>query len=735
MNTIALNWTLGYTANAATAPAQFVPANVPGAAQADWAAATGMPDPRFGVNYEQYAWMEDVTWVYRAETDFALAQGEIATLVFKGIDYEYDIFMDGVLLCAGEGMFAPVLLDATRFAGGKHVLEVRIAPIPKADDSNGRSQARLSAKPAACYGWDWHPRLASVGIWEEAYLRIQPAHSIRSMEVSYALNEELTAAEVTAQLLLNGAGEVELALMDGEQVVCARTVSASGLTTVMLPVEQPKLWFPNGYGEQPLYTLRARALGENGEALDETTRRLGFRRVRMVMCDGAWELPMEMPKTRSDAPAQPMVNHVKVFGKGSNWVNAHLFPGQTSDELYTSLLTKAREANMNMLRVWGGGYVNKEKFFELCDELGILVWQEFPLACNEYPDDPHYLAVLEKEARAIVRRLRTHPCMALWCGGNELFNGWSRMTEQHHALRLLDKVCYEEDRFTPFNMTSPLNGMAHGNYIVFDHTCGKEAIEQLQEAHNTAYTEFGSPGAADPDYIKAHCTPEDYADFRPDNPVWRGHHAFEAWCPDSWVRTAEIEYFYGKMDDCDEMLRATQFLQAMNYKSLFEEMRRQAPYCAMALNWCYNEPWPTFANNSLLSFPDIEKPAYAAVRDALRPRIASLKVPKHLHWDGEDFTAELWLLNDCAEALPAQSVTAHYSLDGERFTDWGTLRSLEVAARKNLRIGSLSFPVPEGYCGHIHVKLCVAGHPEMDSHYVYPCRARHIVSHEGQLNV
>ena len=119
----------------------------------------------------------------------------------------------------------------------------------------------------------------------------------------------------------------------------------------------------------------------------------------------------------------------------------------------------------NLLRVHGGGSVNKESFYELCDEMGIMVWQEFPLACNEYPDEDEYLDVLKQDAASIICRLRTHPCLVMWCGGNELFNGWSGMTEQHHALRLLDSLCYEYDRFTPFNMTSPLLGMSHGNYV------------------------------------------------------------------------------------------------------------------------------------------------------------------------------------------------------------------------------------------------------------------------------
>ena len=130
---------------------------------------------------------------------------------------------------------------------------------------------------------------------------------------------------------------------------------------------------------------------------------------------------------------------------------------------------------MNLIRVWGGGIVNKDSFFEQCDRLGLMVWQEFPLACNGYPDDPSYLAVLEQEAVSMLLRLRSHPCMVIWCGGNELLNKWSGMTIQSHPLRLLDSLCFRYDRQTPYLPASPLFGMAHGHYCNVDEH-GKETI-------------------------------------------------------------------------------------------------------------------------------------------------------------------------------------------------------------------------------------------------------------------
>lgn len=732
MKKLNLDWTLGYAKTAEAQPEEWFHAHVPGAAQHDYALAHNWPDHNYGVNFRDYAWMEDVYWTYRAYLNFTLEGNETATMVFQGVDYEYDVLIDGTPVYSYEGMFAPAYIDVSKYTGGAHELTVRIHPIPKATDTVDRSQARLSAKPAACYEWDWHPRLASVGIWDEAYLMIQNRCSVRHAEVSYELSEAMDRAEIHVETQRNSDCAVRISLLDGKHIV-ASAESTDG--TAVLTLENPKLWYPVGYGKQPLYTVRVEALDEIGSVRSVYERRIGLRRVKLVMNEGAWDEPAAMPKSRSDAPATLMINGQKIFAKGSNWVNAHIFPGLMDDKLYTDLLTLVRDANMNILRIWGGGFANKEKFFELCDEMGIMVWQEFPLACNEYPDDKHYLSVLEAEARAIVRRLRSHPSLVLWCGGNELFNSWSGMTDQHHALRLLDKVCYEEDRYTPFNMTSPMVGMAHGHYIVWDHNDDIEAITLLNGARNTAYTEFGSPGAADIDYIKQYISEEDYADFNADNPVWRGHHAFGAWIRDSWVRVAEAEHFFGGYKNVDDLLKKTQFLQAMGYKSLFEEMRRQWPHCSMALNWCFNEPWPTFANNSLISFPAIPKKSYYAVKDALRPRLASLKIEQHLQWAGDVFRAGVWLLNDTVEALEAQKVRITYTIGEGEEVFFGTLNALPVPAQGNLEIGAVAFPIPRDFIGMIHVHLYVEGHPEMDSHYSYPCKNRLVKGPEGTLNM
>lgn len=741
-----LDWTVGYSANSEQEPEEMFPAKVPGAAQLDYAAYQGWEPFYQGVNFKDYVWMENVYWVYRAPLSFTLKSGQSATVLFKGIDYRYRISVNGEILRQDEGMFSYVSVDVTKYAGKEAVLEVLIYPSPKADDSNTRSQARKSCKSAACYGWDWHPRLVTAGLWDEAKLMIQDTYGIKEAEVSYRLNEALDKCRIDTELVLSKVCDVKLTLVLEqeavlEQIFDAETIrekEADGGTfkgTYSLTLENPKLWQPAGYGSQPVYTLIISTLALDGAVSERMERRIGFCRSRLVMNEGSWDLPDTFPKSRSDAPATFEINGQRIFAKGSNWVNAQVFPGEMCKEHYEKLLKLVKDANMNILRIWGGGFINKESFYDLCDELGIMVWQEFPLACNEYPDDEDYLAVLKKEATAIIRRLRTHPCLVMWCGGNELFNNWSKMTDQHHALRLLDSVCYREDKDTPFIMTSPLNGMAHGHYMNYDEETGQEFITLLTRSRNTAYTEFGCPAVSDIEQIKSFMTEEDYENYGPDNEVWIGHHGFKAWRESCWVRIPEVEYFYGSYKDKEDLFKKTKLLQCMSYRSCFEEMRKQWPHCGMALNWCFNEPWPTIGNNSLISWPDKVRPAYHAVQSALRPTLASLRVDRHLWHDGDTFRAEVWMLHDSREEFAGGSITVSYGMGDEPMRQWGNLRYDSLSPQKNFRCGGLMFEIPKDFEGELHISLQVEGHPEMSSDYIYLCRKKQMTDTEGMLNV
>ena len=658
-----LDWVVGHTDRCEVSPEEFVKAVVPGAVQIDWRQAKGTPDWNWEDNYKEYRWMEDCYWVYQAQIPkVELADDEQLLLQCGGIDYQYKVFVGDALLYGYEGMFRPFELDLSAYAGKGGLLRIVVAPVPKACNAtpDTREEAVFSCKPAVSYGWDWHPRMVPLGIWEKTELVSAKRDRILEAEVLSVLSGDLSAAEVSVHANVQGGGELLFKLYDP----CGEMALESGDILQKMTVENPLLWWCNGYGEPNLYCWEL-SLQKNGAVVDKKVGKIGFRTITLEMNEGTWDEPEDFPKGRSNAPITVTLNNTPVFAKGSNWVNPEIFPGIMDRDTYLPQLTYAKKANMNLLRIWGGGIVNKDAFFDLCDEFGIMVWQEFMLACNNYIGTPEYLAVLESEAVSIIKRLRGRASLALWCGGNELFNNWSKMTDQSLALRLLNKLCYEHDQRRPFLMTSPMIGMAHGCYT-FVYPDGREVYRAMAEARQTAYTEFGMPSVSDMEICLRLSTEDKLFPMVP-NDVTISHHAFDAWgTGDTWCGIETLRKYLGEPSSLEQIIQWTQWLQCEGYKCIYEEARRQKPYCSMALNWCYNEPWPTLANNSLLGYPAKPKPAYYAVAQSCRNQLASARIPKFSWMPGEEFSADLWLLNDGLEGIGAGSVDVHLEYNGEK---------------------------------------------------------------------
>ena len=724
MKMMTFDWMLSHASEKNGAPLESIKATVPGAVQLDYAAAKNYAPYYYGLNFKQFDWMENEFFFYDTTLDFTANAGETALLCFDGIDYKYEIALDGKVVCEGEGIFTPVVIDVTDYAGKKTALRVTVYPIPKRFAApQNRSQASACCKPPSSYAWDWHPRLVPSGIWEKAHLDIIPAGSPRSLEATYRLSNDLKSVTVNASVKVYGDGSLTAELVSpAGDVVASQTKSGKNGETVdfTLTLDQPELWYPRCYGAQPRYTLRV-------VGAEVAERKIGFRRTKLILNEGSRMFESAFPKGPICAPMQLEINGVKVFAKGSNWVNTEIFPSLATPERYDELIQLAYDNNMNIFRMWGGQYINHEHFYDKCDELGIMIWQEFMLSCNLYPDDDAYLDVLKQEATSIVKRLRTHPSLAFWCGGNELFNSWSGLTVQSHALRLLDKVCYEHDRFTPFNMTSPLHGVSHGSYIkvVFpdaerragDFSHGHEFICDLKACKSTAYTEFGCNGGSRKDYILKYIMDEqNYADCNEANDIWREHHAFKAWNESCWLGIPDVAYFFGGHKSVDDLIDKSIYLQDMCYKTMFEEMRRQAPLCAMAVNWDFNEPWPCAAGNSLVNWPAEPKSALTAVGEALRPTLLSLELPHNRFLTGETMNGSLWVLNDNADEAPAASAEV-YLVSGDTKTKLADVATEAVAARKNGKFGSFTFTVPAELPERFTITLECAEHPEWNSSY------------------
>ena len=748
-----LQFRVGYTEDKNKAPKKTVPASVPGNAQRDWAIAENYPDHNFGDNFKMFGWMEDVYWVYSASiTKNPAKEGERIYFVSKGIDYEFELLLDGRMILHQEGMFTPVHLDITDAPGKESdsVLEIIIYPAPKSKSASKgtNNEPDESVKPAVSYGWDWHPRLIPSGLYEECYLETKPAFHIRDAEARYELSNDLSFADITLEAQLKNPDEIpgkcklkwelfdkngDLALQHDFGCACCG-ISPQGDQKAQVKFENPKLWWPNGHGEQVLYKSVFTLSDPDGNVIDFKESRIGFRRCKLVRNPGA--VDKGFPMSCDLPPITMEINNRRIFCKGSNWVEPEIFTGTITKQSYEPLVKLAKEAHFNMFRAWGGCMVSKEPFFDLCDEYGIMVWREFPLACNNYKDDPKYLDTLNRESVSIIKRVRRHACLALWCGGNELFNGWSGMDDQSHALRLLNANCYEHDRQTPFLPTSPIAGMGHGCYVFRydnehfmsqrlagnpDYAAGYDCLTAMTDAGKTAYTEFGNPSAADAELLKSIIPEEEL--FPPKaGGAWLAHHGFKAWAgSNSWLYPEVAEYYFGKPENLGELVAYTQMLQCVGYKGIFEEARRQWKKCSMALNWCYNEPWPTAAGNNLISYPAKPKPAYYAVQKSCRQQMASARVKKFDFESGENFEAELFVLNDLPEKIAPCEIKATLESAAKTYfiCAW---QAKETPPSEHQRSASYSVKLDEPENCLMRLKLEVSGNPEMDSEYLFICK-------------
>ncbi|WP_160150045.1 glycoside hydrolase family 2 protein [Parabacteroides sp. Marseille-P3160] len=723
-----LKWEIGYHKTEQELPTKWVPASVPGAVQLDIMKAEKYRQPWYwGDNVKQFDWMEDVYFTYK--TDFKkpdLNNGQHLYFFSKGIDYQFKIILNGQTIWEQEGMFSYVDIDLTDHLNENNELKIIIFPVPDLgfsfDESPSlyRRNARQSAKPAVSYGWDWHPRLVTRGIWDDTRLVVRNPIRISDLFINYDLNNKLDNVFINANITGIGLEDCSYkwSLIDpeGKVVLTKEGIFSSNIQKIDVEIKDPVLWWPSGYGDPNMYQSKMCLIDKSHKVIEEYGSKIGFRQIKLVMNEGEWDRHIPLPVTRNRAPACLEVNNIRIFAKGTNWVHPEVFVGTITHERYLEQILLAKNANFNILRVWGGGIVNKESFFNICDEQGILVWQEFPLACNYYPNEPKYLNVLKQEARSIVERGRNHPCLAIWSGGNELFNSWSGMTEQSFALRLLNSICYELDPKTPFIYTSPAYGMGHGHYLLYDKETNEEVFQWMPEANKTAYTEFGVPGVSNLNVLKSFIPEKEL--FPPKSgTTWEIHHAMGAWREDSWLEMPTLEKYFGTIKSLEELVQYSQLIQCEGLKYIYEEARRQKPYCSMALNWCYQEPWPSAVNNSIINWPNEVKPAYYHVANACRSILASIRIPKFEWKEGENFACDLFMLNDSYKKVGKSKIKVSMQYDGNvlEILSWNFPGTENF---KNLQGPTANISIPKMKSNLFSIHIEVKGHSEFNSSYI-----------------
>lgn len=645
----------------------WMPATVPGTVHTDLMQNGKIPDPYFRMQEEEVQWVDKADWEYicrfTIEEDFL--NFEAITLECLGLDTYADVYINGQLVLLADNFFVayekevkPLLKVGENqlriffhspITVGLQALSKHKYGLPATNDQSergGLGDKKVSVflrKPGYHFGWDWGPRLVSSGIYRP--IRLMGWNKARLTDVYFqqdSLSDE--KAKLTARCEVESLVEHEglIEIFQGDTLLGMQEVALlKGKNEFHIPLEiyDPIRWWTHDLGKPHLYKLSAR-LSYQRKPINELSRKIGLRTIKIV------QTPDENKKGSS---FYFELNGRPVFAKGANYIPNDLFIPRVSDERYQNLIQSTVDANMNMLRVWGGGFYENDIFYELCNEQGMLVWQDFMFACSMYPGDPEFLRNVEEEAVYNVKRLRNHPCLAIWCGNNEIDVAWSQYNEfmgwgwkQLYTMAQRREIWQTYD--TIFHKLLPTVVGAHHPGMFYwpsspYNVPGKHANSHTpngdihywgvwhSEHPFSAYydnigrfmSEYGFQSFPEFKTVKTYALPEDW---NIESPVMAAHQR-------SGIGNLRIRSYmqqnYRVPANFEHFLYVGQLLQAEGIKMAIEAHRASMPYCMGSLYWQINDVWPV-ASWSGMDYYQRWKAMHYFIKKAFEPTITAALV-------------------------------------------------------------------------------------------------------------
>jgi beta-mannosidase len=588
-------------------------------------------DPFWGDNEQHLQWIEEKDWIYQTEFDLQIPDCEHIELVADGLDTVAEIRLNNGFVARTDNMFIGYRYDI--HAGLKqlgNILEIKFASPLKIirkrqqpddaeewnDPVGGSSHLR---KEPCSFGWDWGPRFATSGIYLPIRLegwnynrietvRIKQVHEHADVELQlqpeFATDHPL---EYRGSLYFNG-------------TLLERFSSPS------VRIRSPRLWWPNGHGGQPLYDLRLEVLAENGLTVDRWEKRIGLRTIELDRHQDAFGESFQFN-----------VNDRSIFAKGANWIPAHSFVTEAGPEMYKDLIGSAAAVGMNMLRVWGGGIYENDLFYDLCDEKGLLVWQDFMFACALYPGDEGFLQSVRREAAFQIKRLAHHASLALWCGNNELELKPNEIQKTEQRTRAYEVLFYDllpetvaaYDGTTAYWPSSPHNPLGYaqgpnsehgGDSHLWDVWHLRKPAKYYEKQTTRFCSEFGMQSYSSPQVAARYCSPDR---FDIQGPEMENHQKNAA---GNEIIFAYLSKRYRFPKDYAALAYLSQLNQAYCVKVGVEHFRRSMPQTMGALYWQLNDCWPV-ASWSSIEFGGRWKALHYEAKRIFAPALVSLHVP------------------------------------------------------------------------------------------------------------
>lgn len=607
-------------------------AKVPGTIHQDLLNHNRIPNPFYGMNEEAVQWVENEDWMYR--TSFVVTEEQLnrdaAVLELDGLDTYADVFLNGALILRSDNMFVghkvPVK-SVLRKGENRLLIRFRSAvkealpqwetngfDYPADNDHSSKRVSIYTRKAPYSYGWDWGIRLATCGIWRPVRLVFSDVARIEDYYVRQA-SVSASKADVDNRLeITNVTSQPVSALLkvayhysaNDTKEVQKQIELRPGENTVSLPVmiDNPHLWMPNGWGEPSLYKFTA-SVSVDGVEVASQERQVGLRSIRVVMEDDEHGKSFYFE-----------VNGHPMFAKGANFIPDDALLPNVTTERYKRIFEDVKAANMNMLRVWGGGIYEDDKFYDEADRNGILIWQDFLFACTTYPHDPLFLKRVEAEAEYNIKRLRGHASLAMWCGNNEIYEGvrywgwknkytaeaFAEMNRGYDVLfrQLLPDMVkrFDSDRFYMHGSPYEANwGRPESWKIADSHNWGtwygRKPFESFDSEIPRFMSEYGFQAFPEMKTIR---TFAEEKDFELESPVMNAHQ--KATIGNALIKQT-MGLYYKVPAKFEDLVYVGLVLQGQGMRHGIEAHRRNRPYCMGSLFWQLNDSWPVVSWSSI----------------------------------------------------------------------------------------------------------------------------------------
>jgi beta-mannosidase len=687
--------------------ANWLNATVPGSVQQDLIAAGIVRDPFIGKNETPIQWAGLTAWEYRTaiEVSPALLARDHLDLVFDGLDTFATVLVNGRPLLSANNAHrrwradAKPLLRAGRnaisvsFASPIRTLQPKVLaephPLPGeydsafGDEPKGKQTSPYIRKPKYQYGWDWAPRIVTIGLWKPARIEAWDDARIDNLRIEQeALNDAegrlLARATLAADRISSAKIRIDLTGPDGKRQRLVREVKlAPGTNEVAVPISitRPQRWWPVGYGPHPLYTVSA-TLIENGRDCDSITRRTGLRTVQLIRKDGSFGLK---------------VNGIPIFAKGANLIPFDMFPARVTAAQQRNILESAVAANMNMVRVWGGGYYPDEAFYDIADRLGLMIWQDFMFGGAVTPPDADFRHNVAAEAEEQVARLQAHPSLVIWAGNNEVLSGWENWSDRKDFKKavgpdkqerigtgmavLFDRVLRDavirNDNDVPYwpgspstDYEGPTDTDKDGDRHFWDVWSGSKPIERYTDSCARFMSEYGFQAMPGMPTIAAFAGA---SDLSPDSAVMKAHQKFLSGEGNERLRFY-LDQYQRKPRDFADFVYLTQVMQAQAIDLAARHHRACRPVTLGSLYWQLNDTWPSISWASIDWYGRWKLLHYAARR---------FFAPQIIVAERKGDATRIALVSDATAPLPAQWRVHVFDMAGRLLNERSAAVTLE----------------------------------------------------------